>query len=189
MGKATYCTGTLFKRGRIWYVSYYVNGRQVQRSSRSNNIQDAKRLRDQILGQKARGDMGGSAKVRRSPAMNCWTISWIMASRTSNCLLPTSGDWSSRQTSDLSSVTSKALLSRPRSSKTTSVSGWRRGGARAPATANSQSSVRRSTGAGNAHRRKSSPARTSRWLPRRMSGRDFSAMNSTKDYEMPCPTT
>ena len=30
MGKATYGTGTLFKRGRIWYVSYYVNGRQVQ---------------------------------------------------------------------------------------------------------------------------------------------------------------
>ena len=58
MGKATYGTGTLFKRGRIWYVSYYVNGRQVQRSSRSNNIQDAKRVRDQILGQTARGEMG-----------------------------------------------------------------------------------------------------------------------------------
>src|SRR5438552_3273837 len=51
--------GTTFKRGRIWYASYYVNGRQVQRSSRSNNMQDAKRLRDQILGQKARGEMGG----------------------------------------------------------------------------------------------------------------------------------
>jgi hypothetical protein len=31
MGKTTYGTGTLFKRGRIWYVPYYVNGRQVQR--------------------------------------------------------------------------------------------------------------------------------------------------------------
>src|SRR5260370_32787982 len=60
MGKASYGTGTLFKRGRIWYLSYYVNGRQVQRSSRSNNIQDAKRLRDQILGKKARGEMGNS---------------------------------------------------------------------------------------------------------------------------------
>jgi len=29
MGKATYGTGTLFKRGRIWYLSYYVDGRQV----------------------------------------------------------------------------------------------------------------------------------------------------------------
>jgi integrase len=61
MGKATYGTGTLFKRGRIWYVSYYVNGRQVQRSSRSTNLQDAKRLRDQILGKKARGEMGDAA--------------------------------------------------------------------------------------------------------------------------------
>lgn len=56
MGKATYGTGTLFRRGRIWYLSYYVNGRQVQRSSRSANLQDAKRLRDQILGKKARGE-------------------------------------------------------------------------------------------------------------------------------------
>ena len=64
MGKATYGTGTLFKRGRIWYVSYYINGRQVQRSSRSNNIQDAKRLRDEILGKKARGEMGDSASQK-----------------------------------------------------------------------------------------------------------------------------
>jgi len=61
MGKATYGSGTLFKRGRIWYVSYFVDGRQVQRSSRSSNLQDAKRLRDQILGKKARGEMGNSA--------------------------------------------------------------------------------------------------------------------------------
>jgi integrase len=60
MGKATYGTGTLFRRGRIWYLSYYVNGRQVQRSSRSANLQDAKRLRDQILGKKARGEMSVS---------------------------------------------------------------------------------------------------------------------------------
>src|SRR5260370_16354651 len=64
MGKASYGTGTLFKRGRIWYLSYYVNGRQVQRSSRSNNIQDAKRLRDEILGKKARGEMGDSASQK-----------------------------------------------------------------------------------------------------------------------------
>jgi len=61
MGKATYGTGTLFKRGRIWYLSYYVDGRQVQRSSRSANLQDAKRLRDQILGKKAREEMGNSS--------------------------------------------------------------------------------------------------------------------------------
>jgi integrase len=57
MGKATYGTGTLFKRGRIWYLSYYVDGQQVVRSSRSSNLQDAKQLRDQILGKKARGEL------------------------------------------------------------------------------------------------------------------------------------
>jgi hypothetical protein len=57
MGKATYGTGTIFKRGRIWYLSYYVDGQQVVRSSRSTNVQDAKRLRDQILGKKSRGEL------------------------------------------------------------------------------------------------------------------------------------
>ena len=61
MGKATYGTGTIFKRGRIWYLSYYVNGQQVVRSSRSTNIQDAKRLRDQILGKKSRGELGDTS--------------------------------------------------------------------------------------------------------------------------------
>ena len=64
MPRTTYGTGTLFKRGRIWYLSYWVNGHQVQRSTRSTNIQDAKRLRDQILGKKARGEMGDSATDR-----------------------------------------------------------------------------------------------------------------------------
>src|SRR5215210_3031098 len=64
MARTTYGTGTLFKRGRIWYLSYWVDGRQVQRSTRSTNIQDAKRLRDQILGKKARGEMGDSTTDR-----------------------------------------------------------------------------------------------------------------------------
>ena len=34
--------------GEIWYVACWVKGRQVQRSSRSTNIQEAKRLRDQL---------------------------------------------------------------------------------------------------------------------------------------------
>jgi len=34
-----------------------VNGRQVQRSWRSTKIHDAKRLRNQILGKKSRGEM------------------------------------------------------------------------------------------------------------------------------------
>lgn len=47
------------------YVSYSVDGKQVQKSSGSTNIQDAKRLRDQILGKKARGEIvvSDAAKV------------------------------------------------------------------------------------------------------------------------------
>ncbi len=37
-------------------MAYWVDGRQVQRSSRSTNLQDAKRLRDELLGKKARGE-------------------------------------------------------------------------------------------------------------------------------------
>lgn len=55
MAQASYGTGTIFKRGNIWYVSYWVDGKQVQKSSGSTNMQDAKKLRDQILGKKARG--------------------------------------------------------------------------------------------------------------------------------------
>jgi integrase len=60
MPRSSYGTGTLFKRGRIWYVSFWVDGKQVQKSSGSSNIQDAKKLRDQILGKKARGEIVAS---------------------------------------------------------------------------------------------------------------------------------
>lgn len=57
MSNSNYGAGTLFKRGDIWYISYWVDGRQVQKSSRSTKLQDAKRLRDQILGRKFRGEL------------------------------------------------------------------------------------------------------------------------------------
>lgn len=64
MPRSSYGSGTIFKRGDIWYVSYWVNGRQVQKSSRSTNTHDAKRLRDQILGMKSRGEMINAAADR-----------------------------------------------------------------------------------------------------------------------------
>lgn len=54
---ATYGAGTIFKRGRIWYGSWYVDGQQFIRSSRSQSLQKAKQFRDQILGRKARGEL------------------------------------------------------------------------------------------------------------------------------------
>lgn len=58
MARSAYGSGTLFKRGNIWYVSFWANGRQVQKSSGSTKRQNAVRLRDQLLGKKARGEMG-----------------------------------------------------------------------------------------------------------------------------------
>jgi integrase len=65
MPKTSYGAGTIFKRGEIWYVSFWADGRQIQRSSGSQKRQDAVKLRDQLLGKKARGEMGDavSAKV------------------------------------------------------------------------------------------------------------------------------
>ena len=55
---SSYGAGTIFKRGKIWFVSLWANGRQIQRSSKSAKREDAVRLRDQLLGRKARGELG-----------------------------------------------------------------------------------------------------------------------------------
>jgi integrase len=64
MARASYGTGTITKRGNIWYVSFWVDGKQIQKSSGSTNIQDAKKLRDQILGKKARGEIAVSESAK-----------------------------------------------------------------------------------------------------------------------------
>ncbi|MBM3795481.1 MAG: hypothetical protein FJW31_15770 [Acidobacteria bacterium] len=56
MAKTSYGAGTIFRRGRVWYVSLWVDGRQLQKSSGSERRQDAVLLRDQLLGKKARGE-------------------------------------------------------------------------------------------------------------------------------------
>jgi integrase len=61
MAGTSYGSGTLFRRGEIWYVSFWVDGRQIQKSSGSSKRQDAVRLCDQLLGKKARGEMGARA--------------------------------------------------------------------------------------------------------------------------------
>jgi len=51
--------GSIFKTGKIWHVQIYVDGRQIKRSSRSSDYQVAVKLRDKLLGQRARGELGG----------------------------------------------------------------------------------------------------------------------------------
>ena len=58
MASKSYGAGTIFKRGDIWYISFWAGGRQVQKSSGSTKREDAVRLRDQLLGKKARGEIG-----------------------------------------------------------------------------------------------------------------------------------
>jgi integrase len=65
MPGSSYGAGTIFRRGEIWYVSLWADGRQIQKSSGSRRRQDAVLLRDKLLGKKARREMGdvASAKV------------------------------------------------------------------------------------------------------------------------------
>ena len=72
MAGRSYGAGTIFQRGKIWYVSFWADGRQIQKSSGSTKRQDAVRLRDQLLGKKARGEMGpaGADKVTCGELLN-----------------------------------------------------------------------------------------------------------------------
>jgi integrase len=57
-------SGTIFKRGKIWYVQVYVDGKSIKESSHSSDYQVAKKLRDRLLGKRASGELGGrNAKV------------------------------------------------------------------------------------------------------------------------------
>ena len=64
MAKTSYGAGTIFRRGKIWYVSFWADGRQVQKSSGSERRQDAVHLRDQLLGRKARGETANVIAAR-----------------------------------------------------------------------------------------------------------------------------
>jgi hypothetical protein len=188
MGKATYGTGTLFKRGRIWYVSYYVNGRQVQRSSRSNNIQDAKRLRDQILGQKARGEMGDSA----SQKITCnELLDDLLEYGKSNIKASTAHIWGLVIKANIRPFFGHLKVASLTTEKLKDYRRKRLAEGRSEGTCNRELSMLRT--ALNRGRKCTPPKVISipyfPLLPRRTSGRDSSAMNSTKDSRMPCQTT
>jgi integrase len=52
-------SGSIYKRGNIWWVQVYVSGRPVIKSSKSTDLADAKKLRNQMLGKIERGEMTG----------------------------------------------------------------------------------------------------------------------------------
>ena len=51
--------GTIYQRGKTWWVQISVDGQVVRESSHSEKYADAKKLRDKMLGQRARGELGG----------------------------------------------------------------------------------------------------------------------------------
>jgi integrase len=52
-------SGTIYKRGNIWWVKIHVNGRPVYKSSESKKHADAVKLRNQLLGKKERKEITG----------------------------------------------------------------------------------------------------------------------------------
>ena len=57
-------SGTITKRGKVWWIQVCVHGQRIRQSSESEKWEDADRLRNKLLGQKSRGELGGpNAKV------------------------------------------------------------------------------------------------------------------------------
>ena len=56
--------GTIYKRGNIWWVQVYVDGKPIVQSSKSTKRSDASNLRNRLLAKKERGDASqGSANI------------------------------------------------------------------------------------------------------------------------------
>src|ERR1017187_6996979 len=52
-------SGTITKRGKVWWIQVCVHGQRIRQSSESEKWEDADRLRNKLLGQKSRGELGG----------------------------------------------------------------------------------------------------------------------------------
>ena len=56
---------SIFQRGKqgIWWIKYYVNGRQVYHSLRTTSVRVAKQVKRQVEGDKAKGELLGPSKT------------------------------------------------------------------------------------------------------------------------------
>ena len=58
-------SGSIFRRGRIWWCRVHVDGRPVDESSKSDNYETAKRHLAKMNGREVRGELGGAnAKLK-----------------------------------------------------------------------------------------------------------------------------
>lgn len=54
-------TGSIYRRGNIWWVQMYVDGKPVIQSSKSEKKSDAVKLRNRLLARKERGELSGGS--------------------------------------------------------------------------------------------------------------------------------
>jgi integrase len=59
MPKYTHGSGTVYQRGKTWWVTYYVNGKQVWESARTKDKAEARRVLQGKIGQIAEGRYAG----------------------------------------------------------------------------------------------------------------------------------
>ena len=53
--------GSIYQRGKIWWVQVYVDGKPIIQSSKSEKKSEAVKLRNKLLAKKARGEISGGA--------------------------------------------------------------------------------------------------------------------------------
>lgn len=54
--KTRYGDGTLYQRGRVWWIKFYVDGRPHYESTKAEHLEDARRVLDTRRGQRAKGE-------------------------------------------------------------------------------------------------------------------------------------
>jgi hypothetical protein len=64
MPKYKHGSGSVYKRGKMWWLSYYVNGKQVWESAKTKDKAEARRILQAKLGQIAEGRYTGPAADR-----------------------------------------------------------------------------------------------------------------------------
>jgi integrase len=64
MPKYKHGSGSVYKRGKTWWITYYINGRQVWESAKTKDKVEARRILQSRLGQLAEGRYVGLAAER-----------------------------------------------------------------------------------------------------------------------------
>ena len=64
MPKYKHGSGSVYKRGKVWWVTYYANGKQIWESAKTKNRAEARSKLNERLGEVAKGEFIGPAAER-----------------------------------------------------------------------------------------------------------------------------